>query len=118
MKVARTSANKAIKDISNLLVDTQSWESRLREAKVPDSMVMALAETSANWMDELSNLRASLEKTLISALSSKSCEALDLAVQQATATIDRYNAESLTAKRLMAPAPKGKAKAKAAPSTA
>ena len=118
MKLSRQAANKAIKDIGNLLVDTQSWGSRLREANVPEPMVTALSQTSSTWQKELSLLRSSLETNLITALNTKNVEALDKAVQSANGVIEKYNAESVTAKRLMAPAPKGKAKAKAKASSA
>jgi hypothetical protein len=59
-----------------------------------------------------------LETNLITALNTKNAEALDKAVQDANVVIEKYNAESVTAKRLMVPVPKVKAKAKAKASSA
>ena len=63
-------------------------------------------------------MRSSLETNLITALNTKNVEALDKAVQDANVVIEKYNAESVTAKRLMVPVPKVKAKAKAKASSA
>ena len=43
---------------------------------------------------------------------------MDKAAQDANGVIEKYNAESVTAKRLMVPVPKVKAKAKAKASSA
>ena len=110
IKVARQSATKMLKEIGGLLVDTSSWESRLRAANVPQAMLAAVSETSATWHKTFSDLRMELERVLIDAVNNGNPLLLQEALTKASNLTQQYRAESVTTKRLMAPAPKSRGK--------
>ena len=113
LKLARAEAARQIRDISGHLQQVQMWPAKLTEAHVPGPVITAMTETSNRWSAAFMKLRVDVEAGLISTTSEDLVVNLNAIIGLAKDEIKKYQDEAVTAKRLMAPAPKSKAKAKA-----
>lgn len=106
LKAARQAAVKTLKELGSLLVDSSSWESRLKAANVPQPMVAAIAAAGIKWHETITQLRMDLESVLIQAINQGDPLPLQTVLTRAADLTKTYHAESVTTKRLMAPGPK------------
>ena len=113
LKLARAEAARQIREISGHLQQVQMWPAKLTEANVPGPLIEAMTETSKRWSDAFMKLRVEVEAGLISTTSEAKVVNLNTIIGLAKDEIKKCQDEAVTAKRLMAPAPKSKAKAKA-----
>ena len=111
LKKARNDANKLIKDIGPLMMETMDWESKL--TGVAPQMLGPLKALAEDWHMKLGTARSTLEGVMVDALKAKDHMMLNNATSETKALLEQFATESQSAKRLMAPAPKAKAKAKA-----
>lgn len=103
MRSLRQQATKHVKDIGSKCIDAASWETKLRQANVPESMVIALAAAGKEWQQKFEVAKKDIETATINAVNGGDIAELEAALEESTTLQKNFVDQSATTKRLLQP---------------